>query len=196
MSILDNVYKTFSNLDRDFSRSKKSRTDFITDKFGGDIDIGSIIILDAIREEGTPEDPEEIQKLSFIKDSFAFFQENAHRLDKLESFSIASADLMHELIGILSTSECNGTGQIPASQSDMWNSEIPALHYVASAHGCTFAPVQSCGVFSAYNENMLGLLQNTFGDGAKGVRVGDYCRLGSTGNLRVIQEAAIPRHVK
>ena len=60
MSILDKVYTTFKRLDQDFARSKKTRTEFITDKFGGDIAIGSVIILDAIRAEGVEESPENI----------------------------------------------------------------------------------------------------------------------------------------
>lgn len=196
MSILESVYKAFTHLDRDYARSKKSRTEFIKDKFGGDINIGSIIILDAIREEGVSENPEDIQKLSFIKDSFAFFQENASRLDKLETFSTASADLLNELAGILDRADSHGTKQVAVPQAVLWENQLPALHYVSTKEGMAYTPLGACKVFCVFNENMAGLLQQNFNMGGQQLNVGDKFRIGPNGALRQIQDAAIARSVR
>ncbi len=194
MSILETVYKTFSNLDRDYARSKKSRSDFITDKFGGDISVGSIIILDAIREEGVSDSPEDIEKLSFIKDSFSFFQENAHRLDRLETFSHCNADVFFEFLGILSKAENHMTGQSCTTQALLWNSPAQALHYVSDAHGTRYTPLEACRVYYGFNENMLAILGDTIG--AAGLKLGEKCRVGANGKIRIIADAAVARHVK
>lgn len=194
MSILETVYKTFSTLDRDYARSKKSRSDFITDKFGGDISVGSIIILDAIREEGVSDSPEDIEKLSFIKDSFAFFQENAHRLDRLETFSHCNADVFFEFLGILSKAENHMTGQFSAPQAQLWNSPAQALHYVSDISGTRYTPLEACKVYYGFNENMLATLEETVG--AYGLKMGEKCRIGANGKVRIIADAAVARHVK
>lgn len=196
MSILESVYKTFSNLDRDYSRSKKTRTDFIKDKFGGDINIGSIIILDAIREEGVPEDQDSIRKLSFIKDTFAFFQENAQRLDRLEAFSTASSDLLNDLTMVLDRAAVNGTKQVAIPQASLWANKPPALHYISTKEGTVYAPLDACKVFCVYNENMAGFLQKNFDMSGITIHGGDKFRIGANGKLRLIQDAAIARAVK
>ncbi len=196
MSILDSVYKTFSNLDRDYSRSKKTRTEFITDKFGGDIDTGSIIILDAIREEGVSDSPEDIEKLSFIKDSFAFFQENAKRLDKLENFSHSNADVFFELMGILSDGDAAISGQYIVPQDELWDCSYKALHFITTYEGTTYVPLSACKVFSMYNENMLGVAASVTGDTGVALKMGDKFRIGAGGRIRLLADAAIGRHVR
>ena len=80
MEVLDRVYNAFANLDRDFAKSKKTRAVFIADKFGGDIDIGSTIILDAI-SSGTGE--EKSLSLSRLSRLFRIFSIQSLIKDKI-----------------------------------------------------------------------------------------------------------------
>ena len=98
MEVLDRVYSAFSNLDRDFARSKKSRTDFILEKFGGDIDMGSMIILDAISASTVEETAEDIQKLTFVKEIFEKLKDARDNLDSLPDFKFTNGSLFQDLI--------------------------------------------------------------------------------------------------
>ena len=158
MSVLERVYTTFNRLDQDFARSKKTRTEFITDKFGGDINVGSVIILDAIRAEGMEETPDNISKMSYIKDTFAAIQANAGHLDSLTSFNFTDTNVVGAFIDILAHAEEHETRQTRVSQKQLWDTQHLALHFVCRADGTTYTSPDDCQVLQAYNENMAGLI--------------------------------------
>lgn len=195
MSILDRVYTTFNRLDQDFARSKKTRTEFIRDKLGGDINTGCIIILDAIRAEGLEETPENIQKMSFVKDTFAAIQANADHLDALSNFAFTNSDVLGSFLDILCHAENHRSGQSRVPQSQLWGDNPKSLHYCARAEGSAHADLDTATVFQAYNENMCGLLSLLFKfDGA--LKIGGYYRVLPGRRMKEIQAPAVSRNLR
>lgn len=195
MSILDRVYTTFKRLDQDFARSKKSRSEFIIDKFGGDINIGSIIILDAIHAEGLEESPENIEKMSFVKDTFAAIQACADHLDSLTSFAFTDTNVVSSFVDILAHADQHLSRQVRTSQKALWANGKKAIHYCCDAEQMLYADPDSCTVFHCFNENMAGLLASGFKLDRE-LQLGAYYR-GLPGlRLKLIQGGAVSRYVK
>lgn len=195
MSILERVYTTFQHLDRDFARSKKTRTEFITDKFGGDINTGSVIILDAIRAEGLEETAENIAKMSFIKDTFACIQANADHLDALTSFAFTENNVVGAFMDILSAAELHGSNQERLPQTTLWGWSPKVLHIYSTAEGTSYADPDNCAVFRSFNENIAGLLGAMFKPDAPLVLGGLYKVLPGR-RLKTIQEGAVGRNLR
>lgn len=195
MSILDKVYTTFSNLDKDYARTKKTRTEFITEKFGGDINTGSVIILDAIREEGLEENVENIAKMSYIKDIFNRIKSCADRLDTLQSFNFVQSDVATRILSILRSSNAHETRQNLVAQSSLWAGNARCLHHVCTADGASYADMDACKVFNLYNENMYGLLSGVFTfDGDP--QLTTYYKVALGNRLKKIQEGAVAKNLR
>ncbi len=195
MSVLDRVYTTFKRLDQDYARSKKSRTAFITDKFGGDIRTGSIIILDAIRSEGVEETPENIAKMSFVKDIFERIRDNAERLDSMTSFCSEDSNVSMHFMNVLLRSEYHGSKQKITTQSELWGASRKALHYCSTAEGIDFVEPDDCKVFKAFNENMIGLLGGAFHCNGE-LQLAGYYKLLAGRRIKEIQEPAVAKNLK
>ncbi len=195
MSVLDRVYTTFNRLDQDFARSKKTRTEFITDKFGGDINIGAIIILDAIRAENAEETPENIAKMSFVKDTFTQIQACADRLDTLSSFDFANTNVLGSFLDILSRAEGHASGQTIVDQAGLWANKSRAAHFLCTPDGTAFVPLDDCKVYSVYNENMAGLVNGVF-KMDRAAQLGDYYKVLPGRRLKQIQEGAVAKNLK
>lgn len=195
MSILDKVYTTFKRLDQDFARSKKTRTEFITDKFGGDIAIGSVIILDAIRAEGVEESPENIEKMSYVKDTFVRIQACANHLDSLTSFSFADTNTVSSFVDILGHAENHGSGQSEVNQAELWKGRPQALHYVCTPDEARFANPDNCTVFQAFNENMAGLIVGCFKPDRE-LQLAGYYRVLPGRRVKSIQVGAVAKNLK
>ena len=155
MEILDKVYGTFKRLDQDFARSKKTRTEFIKGKFGGDIRIGSILILSAI---GTPSDSADIEKLSFVNDIFAKLLEAQDRLDSLPNFKFESTDNVIELLKFIGDNHSKYIGVQEMEQETLYK-KYGALQYHCGLDGSVCASAGSPLVF-VYNENMEAYMQS------------------------------------
>lgn len=154
MEVLDRVYNAFANLDRDFAKSKKTRAVFIADKFGGDIDIGSTIILDAISSGTGEETPEDIKKISFIKDCIENIRNSRDNLDRLSDFSFKNAELFEQLMKTIEDSEYAGTHTRSVSQLVLANKETGTVHYRCTPARSEFASLTRCTVYHVYNANM------------------------------------------
>lgn len=161
MEVLDRVYNAFSNLDRDFAKSKKTRTEFIQDKFGGDIDMGSMIILDAISASTGEETPEDIQKLTFVKEIFDKLKDARDSLDSLPDFQFTNGSMFQDLLLLIQESTASGTHIRSIPQKRLRKVGGGAVHFVAKADGLVQAPFAGCKVLYAFNENMLGLIDTT-----------------------------------
>ena len=183
MEVLDRVYKTFKNLDRDFDKSTKTRTQFITDKFGGDINIGSMIILDAISSSSTEYSEEDIEKLTFIKDIFKSIQESKDRLDQLPDFTFESEGLFSELKQVLVSSKEHGTHLVEAKQSQVSKVKDGAIHFASTVRGTRYTPLNKCVHFHAYNEHMCGMLDVKF-KGKLKTELGNYYT--TKGRIKVV----------
>lgn len=153
MKILDKVHSTFSRLDRDFARSKKSRSDFIQDKFGGDIDIGSMLILEAITQEiNNSEAPtnEDISKLSAVRDIFGAIKRHRNHLDSLSSFAFLDEDMSGSLVNVLNSAQSHGSHIHVMNQGELGKN----VHYRVTASDIKVVPLSKCETIKLYNDNM------------------------------------------
>lgn len=131
MNSLDLVYNTFSNLEKSYARSKKTRAEYLTEKFGGDIEVGSFLILQALSQEA-PTSPEDIEKLSFIRDYFGRVSEYKNKLDKIRTFDFSKdAESFQKALECLDAAESTGSGVSYVEQDTLWTSaRLPAFHRV------------------------------------------------------------------
>lgn len=195
MEVLDRVYTTFRNLDRDFARSKKTRTEFITDKFGGDINIGSIIIMDAISSGDGVQTQEDIEKLSFIRDIFDKIKAFADNLDALEDFSFSDTSFAKELDTLLTQALVDGTHSAMVSPRDVWSAFSGALHFVATPGGAVWSPVQGIKVVHCYNETMRDYMNVAYPSGIS-YELGKYYAIKNRFNLRPITPERVTAALK
>ena len=180
MEVLDRVYDTFCRLERDYKRSKKTRTEFITDKFGGDIAVGSMIILDAVSSSTGEETPKDIRKLTFVKHVIDSVKANADSLDTLPDFSFSGNDLYTRLLSVLDSSLSDGTGIRTVSQADLHKKRRGAVHIIATPKETLFTPFERCTVLHAYNDAMCGVLSQM--RGGESLRRGTYHSIRGTIN--------------
>ncbi len=160
MEVLDRVYKTFLNLDKGFARSNKSRSEYIVDKFGGDIDIGSMIILEAISDLGEVPTMEDIQKLTFVKDTIKKIQISKSVLDNLDSFEdLGRGGTFEEFSAIIKDSYLMGTGIANVSQRELNKENKTAFHYIVTPEGSMFTRLRDCSVVHIYNEYMQRIIE-------------------------------------
>lgn len=191
MEQLDLVYKTFSTLDESYARSKKTRTEFITEKFGGDIEIGSAIILDVL-SEGELTSQGDIEKLTFVKDIFEKIKSNASALDSLKNFAFEDHAMFNQLCQEIDNAMAESGMAHPVTQSHMFR-ETKDLHIHTDMHGCQYVPVDDC-VFCHLSENMLGLMQQAYPMDKK-MRAGDYVRL-YDGMVRIVSRRTVAKTLK
>lgn len=86
MNVLKRVYYSFKDLELQYDNSIP-REQFILQKFGGDIDIGSTILIDTIMAEGVTT-ADEIEMFSYLKNVFTFLIKIKDSLNTLKSFDI------------------------------------------------------------------------------------------------------------
>lgn len=181
MSVLSKVYSAFSNLEGDYRRSRKTRREFVLDKFGGDIDIGAMIILDAVSNSEC-ETSEDVQKLTFVRNIIAQIQSMKDSLDAVMDFSAFSSDATFtNFARVVEQSYINGTHQHAMSPYSFAKANRDTYHFVASPYGMDFIPFQRCPVVKAYNEHMGERIKQTY-------RVGGDCQHNSL--------YAVKNHVK
>ena len=127
MRQLDLVYNTFVNLEKNYAKSKKSREEYLKDKFGGDISVGAFLILNALgAEEFT--DPEDIEKLSKVRDIFDDILANKDNLSELASFDFDTNNTRNLLFAALNASQASGFGYTVIDQQHLYKKK-DALHY-------------------------------------------------------------------
>lgn len=195
MSVLDNVYNAFSNLDRDFARSKKSRSEFIRDKFGGDIEVGSFIILDAVSSSTGDETQEDIEKLTFIKDIFEKIKANAGNLDSLSDFSFVDDSKFSGFLQTIQEAVISGTHVRHVRQAELNDAEQGSIHFIVNAAGASCCPVNRCKVFHIYNEHMDNLLATAFRRDDD-VDLGCYVALKNKTKLVTVDPSGLSRLLK
>lgn len=196
MEILDKVYNTFSNLDRDYARSKKTREEFIKDKFGGDINIGSMIILDAVSNDISGDSPEDIEKLTYIKDTFEALKRMQGSLDKVVNFASLRADSpLNDLIKRLTTASTLGMHQKEVSQKDLNKVFSGVVHYACTPFGSRYADLNKCSVLHIYNEHIQGLVANTIRLDEP-TQLGEYLRLKSRNHAVPVKASRMSTYLK
>lgn len=192
MEVLDRVYKAFSNLESDFAKSGKTRTEFIKDKFGGDIEIGSVIILDAISNVDS-ESIEDINKISFIKKVIKGVRENANRLDNLTDFVFDKVSDFGVLFNVLKGSLESGMQCRVVPQKEIYEMSKGDVHYVATSECMNMSNYNTCNVYNMYNEHILDRF--ILMTGVKDFSVGDYVRAKTRMTFAKIEPSEVPKYL-
>lgn len=146
MEQLDLVYNTLTSLEKNYRRSKKSRSEYILDKFGGDIGVGSFLILNAL-QAAELNDPEDIKKLSTVRRIIDSIRENEHQLDSLSSFDFDTEAIQSTLTNALLAGLSQGSGISIVSQEYLHEKYKGALSYRVSADRVQVVPVDHAEFF-------------------------------------------------
>ena len=188
--VLDNVYSKFTNLEKDYRRTKKSRSQFITERFGGDIVVGSTIILDAIYEEN-PTTQEEIAKFSIVKDIISNILKAKDDLDYLESFDFSNDMSMATVIGkLLDSVDAGQTTTVP--QRGLYE-HAEALHFYVDSDGARYeSPFPKCRFYRCENPNIYRILKSMIGTVAN-VEPDMLYEKQSDTNVKPVTEAKVKR---
>lgn len=139
MEQLDLVHNTFVNLERNYKRSNRSRSEYVKEKFGGNISIAAFLILNALSAEEFT-DPEDIRKFSEIRDIFEKIKENQDRLDSLTSFDFDEDQSTTDVFSALSSGQRSGTGFEVCEQATLYR--YGALHYDARPDEVRIVPIR------------------------------------------------------
>lgn len=159
MSTLDKVYQKFENLEEQFLSSGQSRTDFIAERFGGDLEIGVTILTDAIMKDNLTES-KDIERFSFLKDLFSFLLKHKDTIDMLPGFDVATEDIS-EIEDILSKLALTMTTPYHApvlSQKELYEQK-GLLHYEVTPDSVTYTTLDNCHAFYVSSENFAILLK-------------------------------------
>lgn len=188
--VLDNVYSKFTNLEKDYRRTKKSRSQFITERFGGDIVVGSTIILDAIYEEN-PITKEEIAKFSIVKDIISNILKAKDDLDYLESFDFSNDMSMATVIGkLLDSVDAGQTTTVP--QRELYE-HAEALHFYVDSDGARYeSQFPKCRFYRCENPNIYRVLKSMIGTVAN-VEPDMLYEKQSDTNVKPVTEAKVKR---
>lgn len=182
MDTLDLVYNAFTGLERNYARSKKTRTEYVKDKFGGDINVGSFLILNALSAEEFV-DPEDIKKFSEVRRIFEFLKDNQDKLDTLSSFNLDDTSDITAALDSLHQGQEAGTGFTVVGQEQLL--DMGAYHFVITSKQCSIAPIQlrnklkTTNRISIYSPGMKAFFGSFTSDGE--VKVGDILVRGQIG---------------
>lgn len=146
------LYTSLSKLDKDFKRTSKSRTAFINERFGGSFADGSVILLDYV--SGDYEDPEDIKKLSFVRDITSKLADSYSELESLHSFSFERKPESEAMLEMLTAGEFGVYGPVAVAQDEL-NSPVAATHYVVSPKGSRFVPKGLCRKVMLFSNPMV-----------------------------------------
>lgn len=159
MEQLNKVYTTFHDLEKNYRRSKKSRREYLVDKFGGDIEIGMMVILDFF-VGATIESDDDIKKLSFIKDVFAGIKKNIGNLDTLDSFdALLDEGDASSILMLLDSAAVAGAHISTFTTAEMY----PTFHYKATAAGLQVVPILQASRVKVFNDAMRQFVQSVVG---------------------------------
>ena len=186
MRTLDAVYNTFANLEKNYARASKSRSQYLIGKFGGDISVGSFLILHALSKE-VYTDPEDIEKLSVIREVFANIKAHEDSLDSLNSFNFGAENTMQQGILALSQGEYDGTGISVVDQKTMWTGKGKPSHYSINSKVTQVVPLSTAPYYNLYSPAIAALI-NSFCGGS--FKVGDIVATKLGGRVQAISKPA------
>lgn len=181
MNILEKVYCSFRDLELNYDNSI-SRKEFILSKFGGDIDIGSTIIIDAIMNEGI-NTAQEIEKFSYLKDVFAFFSKIKDSLDKLTSFNIdlqkPETVLSNNVLSLLEDTKNRLFVKPLISQKELFQKHKAIYYYITPEEShfidCTD---NSCSIFKVISPTMMTIMKLIVPENTNPLKLNAYyCRV-------------------
>ena len=162
MEQLDAVYNTFTNLEKNYAKSKKSRGEYLLDKFGGDISIGSFLILQALAQEEFTS-AEDIEKLSRVREIFKAIDECKDSLGTLRTLDFTGNSVYTGIMDALTAAEISGTGMVATEQQSMWKNSRSPAHYSVRPTQVEFVPLMGSKYVKVYSEPMSILMGGLYG---------------------------------
>ena len=159
MSTLDKIYQKFENLEEQYLCSEQSRSDFIAERFGQDLEVGITILTDAILKEN-PSETKEIEKFSYLKDLFSFLLKHKDSMESLSSFETMTEEVsdMQDILSKLSLTITKPCTPSVTSQKELYE-KTGALHYEVTPDSISYVSLNQCHAFYVSNENFAVLLK-------------------------------------
>lgn len=159
MSTLDKIYQKFENLEVQYLSSGQSRTEFIAERFGQDLEVGVTILTDAILKEN-PSEAKEIEKFSYLKDLFSFLLKHKDSIALLPSFEITTQEAFDigDVLSKLSLTMPKPYYAPAFTQKELYE-KIGVLHYEVTPEDVNYAALNNCHVFNVSSENFAMLLK-------------------------------------
>ena len=161
---LDAVFKTFSKLEQNYARSSKDRQSYIEDKFGGDIEMGSFLILHALSKESITS-PEDVEKLSFIRKTFDYLLKHKDHINALSSFVPNDNSLGDSMLNALRSGYESGT-KVLIQEQTVLNKRYGAYHFHARAHDVQYTPISIIKKLRAITPVIGGSIEQMTGEPA------------------------------
>lgn len=156
---LDKVYNTLLNLDTDYSSTVgKTKYEFLCDKLGGDVEIGSTLIL-CYFAKFEFENPDDIKKFMEIKKLLEYFKTVGEDINTASSFGIVvtEADNFIEML----RGHRNSGNIYKMSQEELYNT-TGALHLECTPEHAKFTSLDDLLYYNIYDRNMIRLMQTLY----------------------------------
>lgn len=149
-TVLERVYSAFTNLERDYKKSNKTRSQFIIDKFGGDIQVGASVILHSIYSESQLSG-DDIQKFTEVSTIFNNIIAAKDKLDSLRSFDFSEDNAEKDrYISIVEDTGKHIGNTYQLAQQELFK-QFGVLHYIATPdYACETTPPE-CRFFRKYS---------------------------------------------
>lgn len=169
MSILENVYNRFMQMEDDYicNHNDLTKEEYVRYLFGGSIDEGAAIITEAIMME-EPNTTEEIEMFSTLKDMFNFFIKYEGSIDStIRSFDMLLSIIgseneafgkYEELLTMLYTIQPYSQGIRPYTQESLYATRN-ALHYKVTPEVADYAPLDTCNIYKVMTDAYAELYQ-------------------------------------
>lgn len=169
--VLDNVYQTFTNLDALYDEGKRTRTEFIKQKLGGDIGIGITVILDYLSSQDYTS-VDDIEKLSRVKEVFQQIRANIDRLDDIPDFESMAGENLTTVKELLLAAEKQSGNVVCLTQKELYSS-TKAFHIRANLHETLYTPIEKCSAFFVYDRNIKAAIEKLY-DVKGSIEIGDF----------------------
>lgn len=163
MESLDLVYSSLTKLEQNYARSKKSRTEYIMDKLGGDINTGAFLILHALSKEPLTS-PEDVDKLSTVREILGKIREHQNDLDRLSSFDFSvENNVLETLMNAMDEAELDGTHVAVVKQDEFCKAVGHLQQFHADRNAATVVPLNTAPYVSCYSDAMASLISGFSG---------------------------------
>lgn len=152
MEQLDAVYTAFSNLEKNYARSKKTREEYLLDKCGGDFDVGPFLILYSL-DSAELTDPADIEKLSFIRHTLEKIKETRGSHNQLKSFNFDEVPVETQLLSAIIEGARIGRRVQYADQKSFYEASPQGsfqFHYRCNATGSSVVAAEHCKYFHVH----------------------------------------------
>lgn len=170
MEQLDKVYDTFVNLEKNYKRSKKPRKEYLLEKFGGDINTGSFLILHALSREELVS-AEDIDKMSTVRRIFNAIKDRSDRLDTIQTFNFLDGGDDDAIISALDTADKMGHGFCLVEQASVSQTKRDPMCYRVTAKNGEVVSLVDARYLRAYSPGLV--LYGTYLCGGTKVKDGD-----------------------